>query len=65
MRCFRREYKTDGGVKVQVIGSRSDRPKSCPYLRIERDGEYIGSLDGARLYHLRNALDYAIKKVPK
>ena len=63
---FRREYKMNCGAgKVQVVGSRSDK-STRPYLRIEDgSGRYVGSLDGANLTHLRNALDRALQREPK
>ena len=59
---FRREYKMNNlRGKVQVIGSKAERPRVRPYLRIEsQDGRYLGSVDGRALYHLRNALDIAL-----
>lgn len=60
MSDFRREYTGRLGVKIQVIGSKSQRPRVRPYIRVERNGEYLGSLDGRSMYALRNALNQAL-----
>ena len=49
--------------EVEIIGS---KPEDLPYLRIEDgEGKYIGSIDGATLYHLKNALVRALGRVQK
>jgi len=60
---FRREYKLIGSkfLRLQIIGRRLDN--QTPYLRVaDRDNKYLGSLEGATLYHLRNAISKAIEK---
>jgi len=64
---FRREYKATfavpphGHLRIAVLGRHLD--KQTPYLRIsDKNGNYLGSISGATLYHLRNAISKAIEK---
>lgn len=55
------DYKIYPRGKLSLIGCRKNG--NAPYIRIETaSNEYVGSIDGRALVHLRAALDKALAK---
>ncbi len=58
MRKYRpyKEMKTYTGMLVQWVGPRKPDGETISYLRFEKDGKYLGAIDGRQLRALHKRL---------